>query len=70
MEEAGRKLHLKGHLAGTGTEPTYGPGDLEGHLGFDGRYYVLDFARVFPPQGLSETSYVFKHRRWSEIVNF
>ncbi len=27
----------------------YGPGDLEGHLGKDGRYYVLDAARLFPP---------------------
>jgi hypothetical protein len=25
-------------------------GDIEGHKGTDGRYYVLDFARVFPPE--------------------
>ena len=26
-------------------------GDIEGHKGLDGRYYVLDFARTFPPEG-------------------
>eukprot|EP00727_Mastigamoeba_balamuthi_P002391 m51a1_g12149 hypothetical protein (856) ;mRNA; f:1295-4715 len=25
--------------------------DLEGHNGLDGRFYLLDFARVFPPEG-------------------
>jgi hypothetical protein len=27
----------------------YSAGDIEGHLGRDGRYYVLDFSRTFPP---------------------
>ena len=26
--------------------------DIEGHLGKDGRYYVVDTARVFPPEPL------------------
>lgn len=26
------------------------PGDLEGHKGLDGRYYLLDVARLFPPE--------------------
>ena len=26
-----------------------GPIDLEGHRGFDSRYYLLDFSRLFPP---------------------
>lgn len=25
-------------------------GDIEGHLGYDQRYYVLDFARTFPAE--------------------
>lgn len=29
-------------------------GDIEGHLGQDGKYYCLDFARVFPPENLPE----------------
>ncbi|KAK5578426.1 hypothetical protein RB653_008097 [Dictyostelium firmibasis] len=28
----------------------YGPGDIEIHSGLDGRKYMLDFARVFPPE--------------------
>lgn len=52
MKEAGEALHLRGHYSGNGKELTYGPGDLEGHRGYDGKYYVLDFARVFPPQSL------------------
>ena len=27
-----------------------GPGDLECHVGTDNRYYVLDFARLYPPE--------------------
>jgi hypothetical protein len=27
----------------------YGPGDMEGHRGFDGRCYLIDCARLFPP---------------------
>lgn len=52
MEAAARRLNLKGHMAGlpTGTRAfLYSCADIEGHRGFDGRYYVLDFARVFPP---------------------
>jgi hypothetical protein len=26
------------------------PADLEGHLGDDSRFYLLDFSRVFPPE--------------------
>jgi hypothetical protein len=26
------------------------PFDVEGHLGVDGRYYLLDFSRVMPPE--------------------
>jgi hypothetical protein len=26
------------------------PGDLEGHLGTDNQYYVLDFGRIMPPE--------------------
>ena len=28
-------------------------GDIEGHLGTDGKYYLLDFARLFPPEAPS-----------------
>ncbi len=53
MERAGKRLNLKGHYCGVqgNKQFLYGPCDIEGHLGMDGRYYVLDFARVFPPTG-------------------
>ncbi len=48
MEDAGRHLNQKKHqVAGT---DIYAPADIEGHLGSDGLYYVLDTARVFPPE--------------------
>ena len=28
----------------------HGPGDIEGHLGNDGQYYMVDFGRTFPPE--------------------
>ena len=31
-----------------------GPIDLEGHKGTDGRYYLLDFSRLFPPDILNK----------------
>eukprot|EP01119_Soliformovum_irregulare_P004749 TRINITY_DN1583_c0_g2_i2.p1 TRINITY_DN1583_c0_g2~~TRINITY_DN1583_c0_g2_i2.p1 ORF type:complete len:871 (-),score=219.97 TRINITY_DN1583_c0_g2_i2:150-2762(-) len=51
FQAAAGVLNLKGHV--TGSVPgkkqiVYGPGDLEGHLGTDGRYYVCDFGRLFP----------------------
>ena len=41
-------LHLKEHLV-SGVS-LCGPADLEGHTGKDGRYYVLDYARLLPPE--------------------
>ena len=52
MEKCGKVLNLKGHMAGIGKSKKfiYGPCDLEGHLGSDGRLYVIDLARLFPPE--------------------
>ena len=54
MEKVAGVLNLKGHIC-TNRDATqevflHGPADLEGHLGNDGRYYLLDFARLFPPE--------------------
>jgi hypothetical protein len=47
-------MNLKGHKAGLNPKPEdldqYGPGDIEGHHGTDGRFYMLDFARLMPPE--------------------
>eukprot|EP01127_Copromyxa_protea_P013751 TRINITY_DN3720_c0_g1_i2.p1 TRINITY_DN3720_c0_g1~~TRINITY_DN3720_c0_g1_i2.p1 ORF type:complete len:1412 (+),score=225.99 TRINITY_DN3720_c0_g1_i2:23-4237(+) len=45
---AGQKLNIQGHLVRDKT--IYGPGDIEGHVGTDGKFYVLDFGRVLPPE--------------------
>lgn len=52
MRSAAVFLNLEGHHVGTQQEPIYLCGDIEGHLGTDGKFYCLDFARVFPPEKL------------------
>lgn len=45
-----RILNLKAHLVGRSGKPQllHLAGDVEGHKGTDGRFYILDTARVFP----------------------
>ena len=50
MKEVAERLNLKGHKTGLQKVTIYGPGDIEGHLGKDDKFYVLDFGRVFPPE--------------------
>jgi hypothetical protein len=40
VKQACKWLHLKQHVVGKDV-PLYGPGDLEGHKGKDGRFYVV-----------------------------
>eukprot|EP01087_Luapelamoeba_hula_P022308 TRINITY_DN795_c0_g1_i9.p1 TRINITY_DN795_c0_g1~~TRINITY_DN795_c0_g1_i9.p1 ORF type:complete len:2194 (+),score=429.59 TRINITY_DN795_c0_g1_i9:34-6615(+) len=50
MKKAGKYIGLKAHVVGQQVkQQIYGPCDIEGHKGRDGRCYVLDTARVFPP---------------------
>lgn len=52
MAEAGKQMNLENHIAGQILEKSCEipfPADIEGHVGTDGRFYVLDFARVMPP---------------------
>ncbi|KAL6057320.1 hypothetical protein QOT17_015568 [Balamuthia mandrillaris] len=52
MEQAADHLNLKGHVAGTDRNTCaiiHSPTDMEGHLGLDGKLYVLDTSHVFPP---------------------
>eukprot|EP01087_Luapelamoeba_hula_P000097 TRINITY_DN10051_c0_g1_i1.p1 TRINITY_DN10051_c0_g1~~TRINITY_DN10051_c0_g1_i1.p1 ORF type:complete len:564 (+),score=53.42 TRINITY_DN10051_c0_g1_i1:3-1694(+) len=44
------RLNLKKHLVGTKT--LYACGDIEGHWGYDNRFYLLDFARLYPSEAL------------------
>eukprot|EP01129_Flabellula_baltica_P012033 TRINITY_DN5373_c0_g1_i1.p1 TRINITY_DN5373_c0_g1~~TRINITY_DN5373_c0_g1_i1.p1 ORF type:complete len:726 (-),score=148.54 TRINITY_DN5373_c0_g1_i1:468-2645(-) len=49
MKTASEFLNLKKHVVGT-EKVLHSAGDIEGHLGKDSRYYLLDFARSFPPE--------------------
>eukprot|EP01125_Pyxidicula_operculata_P001241 TRINITY_DN1115_c1_g3_i3.p1 TRINITY_DN1115_c1_g3~~TRINITY_DN1115_c1_g3_i3.p1 ORF type:complete len:317 (-),score=65.04 TRINITY_DN1115_c1_g3_i3:91-1041(-) len=48
MNRAGKLLGLREHQVGD--KMICGPGDIEGHIGNDGKFYVIDFGRVMPPQ--------------------
>lgn len=53
IDTAARILNLKPHFVNP-TVQLSGPGDLEGHMGTDGKFYVLDAARTLPPEGPDE----------------
>lgn len=48
MELLGEYLNLRKHLVGKQGVPLVGPGDIEGHLGTDGRYYLLGKRTAHP----------------------
>ncbi|KAL6049131.1 Histidine kinase A, variant 2 [Balamuthia mandrillaris] len=52
MEKIAKILNLKGHITGLGDiqKWIYGPCDIEGHRPNDGMLYVVDTARLWPPQ--------------------
>ena len=46
-----QKKHIKHNfLKIVKKKKTIGPTDIEGHRGRDNRYYMIDFARLFPPE--------------------
>ncbi|EFA85283.1 Histidine kinase A [Heterostelium album PN500] len=50
MKKSASILNIKGHVVGRDTPKLlHSCGDIEGHIGSDGNFYLLDFARVFPP---------------------
>jgi hypothetical protein len=55
MRQAGVLLNLKPHRVGPNEIEIAAVADIEGHVGVDGRYYLLDFARVAPPQPVSQS---------------
>ncbi len=55
--------------------------DIEAHLGLDGRFYVLDYARTFPPEAFKKDNplyvfiiiiniYNFTLERYNYLTNF
>lgn len=56
MQEAAQWMNIKGHFVGMNIKKEiYGPCDIEAHIGKDGHFYVLDTARVYPPEAPSRT---------------
>ena len=51
MQDAAKRMNLASHLCGTGfaKKILHSAADIEGHRGRDGRFYLIDFSRTFPP---------------------
>lgn len=45
----------------------YGPADIEGHIGRDGRNYIIDLARVCPPVA-KHVTYVVTEKEYAEAM--
>jgi tetratricopeptide (TPR) repeat protein len=53
MHQAAAKLNLATHVCGmnpAACATLHSAADIEGHIGSDGRLYLLDLARTFPPE--------------------
>ncbi len=61
MKDAASKIGLA-PLPLVGGNLLYGPSDIEGHLGPDSRYYVVDFARAMPPEYIARKSRLYHPR--------
>ncbi len=73
IEVASKRLNLKPHCCGKNNVTVYSPVDLEGHIGQDGRFYLLDFSRVFPPVTPSKDvvgGHLFQYFRGEFVYNF
>ena len=74
MKSAAQQLNIKGHYGGLIKTRAfiYGPTDIEGHIGTDNKYYLLDFARVFPPTAEKnvQKTYLYKLFRPEFIKNY
>lgn len=76
MESVAKKINIKGHFCGLSADPSerrflHSPCDIEGHKGTDGEFYVLDFARVFPPTAEPgvKNSFLYKLFRCAYLRN-
>jgi len=50
VAQTAAELNIAPHRCGNAGIILYSPADMEGHVGKDGRFYLLDFSRVFPPE--------------------
>ena len=59
MIQFGEYLHLRPHRVSNAILSS--AGDVEDHYGHDGRYYLLDLARTFPPESPNDTPHLIAH---------
>eukprot|EP01103_Thecamoeba_quadrilineata_P012142 TRINITY_DN3060_c0_g1_i2.p1 TRINITY_DN3060_c0_g1~~TRINITY_DN3060_c0_g1_i2.p1 ORF type:complete len:601 (+),score=88.67 TRINITY_DN3060_c0_g1_i2:86-1888(+) len=53
MRKIAKQLNIKPHFSGLSREKScliYSASDIEGHKARDGKYYLLDFSRTWPPE--------------------
>lgn len=51
FQQLGNTLHLKKHKTrGSGDKEMYGPVDVEGHVTDTNQFFIIDTARLFPPE--------------------
>ena len=53
MKDAAAELNLRRHVVGRNPDRTtdlHAAVDVEGHIGMDNRFYLLDLSRTFPPE--------------------
>lgn len=60
MKKAAQYLNLRKHVVGLPGKQRelYAAVDIEGHIGMDNRYYLLDLSRSFPPESPSQTKHL------------
>ena len=58
MRELGKQLNIAEHKVNQSL--IVGPGDIEGHKGSDGKFYLLDLARLFPPERPENNANAYK----------
>lgn len=70
IEDASKVLNLKGHNVGfpSNQKFIYTCCDLEGHKGKDNKYYLLDFARIAPPEPPSERFNFFLFKKLNDLL--
>lgn len=73
LKSAAKMLNIKQHKCGVNVHASAtlcSPADLEGHIGTDGRFYLLDFSRVLPPETPVRVNYLFFHSYLHEKFSY
>ena len=77
MQGLGERLNIRPHVAGATEKKTiecYSAADVEGHMGHDKRYRIIDFSRSMPPVALTKPripgSNLFRLFRPEFVLNY